>query len=63
MALEWGEYNIRVNGIAPGPIADTPGFTKLSGGVSDSAAAKMMRCGLQLLVFSHFAPPASARQC
>jgi peroxisomal 2,4-dienoyl-CoA reductase len=43
MALEWGEYNIRVNGIAPGPIADTPGFTKLSGGIDDEAAATMMR--------------------
>eukprot|EP01065_Artemidia_motanka_P005366 TRINITY_DN1259_c16_g1_i1.p2 TRINITY_DN1259_c16_g1~~TRINITY_DN1259_c16_g1_i1.p2 ORF type:complete len:321 (+),score=109.03 TRINITY_DN1259_c16_g1_i1:79-963(+) len=30
MALEWGEHGIRVNGIAPGPIADTPGLTKLS---------------------------------
>ncbi|KAH9121283.1 hypothetical protein LEN26_010763 [Aphanomyces euteiches] len=31
LALEWGRYNIRVVGIAPGPIADTPGMTKLSG--------------------------------
>lgn len=23
LALEWGEYRIRVNGIAPGPIAGT----------------------------------------
>ena len=30
MALEWGsEYDIRVNGIAPGLIGDTPGMSKL----------------------------------
>jgi peroxisomal 2,4-dienoyl-CoA reductase len=36
LALEWGTYRIRVVGIAPGPIADTPGMTKLAPGV-DSA--------------------------
>ncbi|XP_078176510.1 peroxisomal 2,4-dienoyl-CoA reductase [(3E)-enoyl-CoA-producing]-like isoform X2 [Carex rostrata] len=31
LALEWGtDYNIRVNGIAPGPIKDTPGMRKLA---------------------------------
>lgn len=30
-SLEWSDYGIRVNGIAPGPIADTPGFAKLGG--------------------------------
>uniref|UniRef100_A0A7S3LKP7 2,4-dienoyl-CoA reductase [(3E)-enoyl-CoA-producing] n=1 Tax=Aplanochytrium stocchinoi TaxID=215587 RepID=A0A7S3LKP7_9STRA len=30
-ALEWGLYDIRVNGIAPGPIEGTPGLMKLSG--------------------------------
>jgi len=30
-SLEWGDYGIRVNGIAPGPIADTAGFAKLGG--------------------------------
>ncbi|WCJ37081.1 Peroxisomal 2 4-dienoyl-CoA reductase [(3E)-enoyl-CoA-producing] [Euphorbia peplus] len=30
LALEWGtDYDIRVNGIAPGPIGDTPGISKL----------------------------------
>ena len=35
LALEWGMYNIRVNGIAPGPISDTPGITKLIGDDSE----------------------------
>lgn len=31
LALEWGtDYGIRCNGIAPGPIADTPGMSKLA---------------------------------
>jgi peroxisomal 2,4-dienoyl-CoA reductase len=31
LALEWGtDYDIRVNGIAPGPIGDTPGMDKLA---------------------------------
>lgn len=31
LALEWGtDYEIRVNGIAPGPIEDTAGVTKLT---------------------------------
>lgn len=31
LALEWGtDYDIRVNGIAPGPIADTTGLNKLA---------------------------------
>lgn len=39
LALEWGvDYGIRVNGIAPGPIKDTPGMQKLApdeAGLSD----------------------------
>lgn len=30
-SMEWSDYGIRVNGIAPGPIADTPGYAKLGG--------------------------------
>lgn len=31
LALEWGtDFDIRVNGIAPGPIEDTPGLRKLA---------------------------------
>jgi peroxisomal 2,4-dienoyl-CoA reductase len=29
LAVEWGHYGIRVNGIAPGPIADTEGMKRL----------------------------------
>jgi len=30
LALEWGRYGIRVCGIAPGPIGNTEGFSRLS---------------------------------
>jgi peroxisomal 2,4-dienoyl-CoA reductase len=38
LALEWGRFGIRVLGIAPGPIANTPGMAKLSPGLSAQAA-------------------------
>jgi peroxisomal 2,4-dienoyl-CoA reductase len=30
-ALEWGEFSIRVNAVAPGPVEGTAGLTKLAG--------------------------------
>ncbi|GAV73496.1 adh_short_C2 domain-containing protein [Cephalotus follicularis] len=43
LALEWGtDYNIRVNGIAPGPIGDTPGMSKLAPDDIDSKARDFM---------------------
>lgn len=36
LALEWGSSNIRVNGIAPGPVAGTAGMAKLDGGTSEA---------------------------
>lgn len=43
LALEWGtDYDIRVNGIAPGPIADTPGMSKLAPKEIDSKSREVM---------------------
>ncbi|ONK60956.1 uncharacterized protein A4U43_C08F24500 [Asparagus officinalis] len=43
LALEWGtDYNIRVNGIAPGPIEGTPGFQKLAPEEMKSKAKEYM---------------------
>lgn len=39
LGLEWGKYGIRTVGIAPGPIADTEGMQRLSGGNTESAAS------------------------
>jgi peroxisomal 2,4-dienoyl-CoA reductase len=41
LALEWGEDNIRVVGIAPGPIADTPGTTKLAPGLTSDEVSSI----------------------
>eukprot|EP01111_Echinosteliopsis_oligospora_P000880 TRINITY_DN1107_c0_g1_i1.p1 TRINITY_DN1107_c0_g1~~TRINITY_DN1107_c0_g1_i1.p1 ORF type:complete len:279 (+),score=101.28 TRINITY_DN1107_c0_g1_i1:75-911(+) len=35
LALEWGKYGIRTNGIAPGPIKGTEGMSRLSGKSED----------------------------
>jgi peroxisomal 2,4-dienoyl-CoA reductase len=47
LAAEWGQFGIRVNGIAPGPIADTEGMKRLSGGRTEkgTAAIPLQRYG------------------
>jgi len=47
-ALEWGSDNIRVVGIAPGPIADTPGTTKLAPGMDSSDMEELVKEGIPL---------------
>ncbi|EEY64424.1 peroxisomal 2,4-dienoyl-CoA reductase, putative [Phytophthora infestans T30-4] len=42
LALEWGQFGIRVTGVAPGPIADTTGTAKLGGDVSPEERKKSM---------------------
>jgi peroxisomal 2,4-dienoyl-CoA reductase len=40
LAVEWGKYGIRVNGIAPGPIEDTEGMKRL---VPEPVKEKLLR--------------------
>lgn len=42
LGLEWGSYGVRVVGIAPGPIADTPGMTKLAPGDDKDAITDLV---------------------
>mmetsp|Transcript_1470 Transcript_1470/g.2027 ORF Transcript_1470/g.2027 Transcript_1470/m.2027 type:complete len:303 (+) Transcript_1470:188-1096(+) len=48
LALEWGADGIRVCGIAPGPIANTPGTTKLAPGMTQEDSNDMMKEGIPL---------------
>merc|ERR1712003_381657 len=49
LALEWSDYGIRVNTIAPGPIAHTAGLEKLTGGGTGEGfefpQVPLKRCG------------------
>lgn len=40
LAMEWGQEGIRVNGISPGPIADTEGMRRLTPTAESEAAYK-----------------------
>ena len=42
LALEWGEFDIRVVGIAPGPIAKTTGLSKLAGISNDDDISEIV---------------------
>ena len=49
LTVEWGPYGIRVNGIAPGPIADTEGVRRLLDDAAKRRAEKatpLQRLGL-----------------
>lgn len=45
LALEWGKLGIRVNGIAPGPIADTEGMSRLAPGDLSAKLASRVPIG------------------
>lgn len=43
LAVEWGPLGIRLNCLAPGPIADTEGFRRLGGGAPAEVLARATR--------------------
>jgi 2,4-dienoyl-CoA reductase [(3E)-enoyl-CoA-producing], peroxisomal len=45
LAVEWGPYGIRVNGIAPGPIAGTEGVQRLTSEQSRASAVRTCPLG------------------
>jgi 2,4-dienoyl-CoA reductase [(3E)-enoyl-CoA-producing], peroxisomal len=48
LALEWGSDRIRVNGIAPGPIANTPGMSKLAPGLESTKINDIIKRSIPL---------------
>lgn len=42
MAVEWGQHGIRVMCVAPGPIADTEGMSRLGGSLMNEESRKML---------------------
>ena len=38
LGMEWGSEGIRTVGVAPGPVADTAGMTKLAPGMTGKEA-------------------------
>jgi peroxisomal 2,4-dienoyl-CoA reductase len=45
LAVEWGQFGIRVAGIAPGPIAETEGMRRLAPGNVDALVKKAIPLG------------------
>jgi peroxisomal 2,4-dienoyl-CoA reductase len=45
LAVEWGQFGIRCNAIAPGPIGDTEGMKRLAPGEMGQKMAKMIPLG------------------
>ena len=45
LAVEWGQYGIRVNGIAPGPVAETEGVKRLLAGPAQDRAIEATPLG------------------
>ncbi|MEN8159759.1 MAG: SDR family oxidoreductase [Myxococcota bacterium] len=44
-AVEWGRHGIRVNGVMPGPIADTEGMARFDAAIPDSAGGSSVPLG------------------